>query len=79
MIEETAFAGGSAWFADEVDGIDFDQERSRATRVGGFWVEDVSFAERKGDGVEFAGAFVKEVAEVGGGSLRGGDGEVHVR
>jgi hypothetical protein len=36
-----------------------------------------SAANGREDGVKFAGAFVEEVAEVGGGSVGGGDGEVH--
>jgi hypothetical protein len=39
----------------------------------------VGFAEGERDGVEFARAFVEEVAEVGGGSVGGADGQVHVR
>ncbi len=78
MIEQTAFAGRAAGFADEFYGINLKEQGCGAAGFGGFGVEDAGLAERKGDGMELARAFVEQVAEVGGGGVRGGDGEIHV-
>lgn len=79
MVEKTAFARGPAGFANEFDGVDFEEKGRSAAVFGSFGIENVGFAEGEIDGVEFAGAFVEKIAEVGGGSVGGGDGEIHER
>jgi hypothetical protein len=53
------------------------RQASEASGYRSLGIEDMGLAEGERDGVEFARAFVEEVAEVGGGSVGGGDGEVH--
>jgi hypothetical protein len=67
LIEQTAFAGRAAGFADEFYGINLKKQGGGAKRLSGLGVEHVCLAEGERDGVEFAGAFVEQVAEVGGG------------
>jgi hypothetical protein len=51
LVEQAAFAGGSTGLANQLDGINFDQECGGAAVFSGFWVEDVRFAKRERDRV----------------------------
>jgi len=79
LIEQAAFAGRAAGFANQFYGINLKEQSCGTSGFGGFGVEDVGLAEGERDGMELAGAFVEQVAEVGGGSVSRCDGEVHVR
>jgi hypothetical protein len=79
LIEKAAIARWPARLANKLDGIHFQQKRGGATTLGGFRIENVSLTERERDGVEFAGPLVQKEAKVRGGSVRGGDGEIHKR
>jgi len=74
LVEQAAFSGGATGFADEFDGIDFQEEGGCAAILRSFRKKDVGFAKRETDRMKSAWTFVEEKAQVSSGSLRGGDG-----
>lgn len=77
VLSESPVGLAGAFGADEIDGIDFDQEDGSAFSLRAIRVKDGRFSKGERAVVYVRGIFVEKIAEVGGVWAAVGEGEEH--